>query len=226
MLSIEDVSVDRAGLAIVRGVSLRVGVGQVVALLGANGAGKTTLLEGVAGVVPVTGRIVLDGERVERWPAWKRVRRGLAHVEQDRAVFREMSALENLRAAGRDEERVFALFPELRKQAHVPAGLLSGGEQQMLVVGRALLTRPKVLVIDEMSLGLAPIVVRRLARAVRELADGGVGVLLVEQFAALALEIADLAYVMARGEVVFHGRSAELRADGELLRALYLGSGV
>jgi branched-chain amino acid transport system ATP-binding protein len=219
VLSIEDVSVDRAGLTIVRGASLHVRAGEVVALLGANGAGKTTLLEGISGAVPVTsGRIVLDGERIDRLRPWRRSRRGLGHVEQGRAVFAEMSTLDNLRAAGRDVEPVFGLFPELRKRADVPAGLLSGGEQQMVVVGRALLTRPRVLLVDEMSLGLAPVVVRRLARAVRELADSGVGVLLVEQFAALALEIADRAHVMVRGGVT----QAET-LDHEDLRALYLG---
>ncbi|NUT94966.1 MAG: ABC transporter ATP-binding protein [Saccharothrix sp.] len=218
MLSIEDVSVDRAGLTIVRGVSLNVHAGEVVALLGANGAGKTTLLEGVSGAVPIArGRIVLDGERVDRVRPWRRSRKGLGHVEQGRAVFAEMSTLDNLRAAAHDVEPVFELFPELRKRVDVPAGLLSGGEQQMVAVGRALLRRPRVVLVDEMSLGLAPVVVRRLARAVRELADSGVGVLLVEQFAALALEIADRAYVMARGEVVSQA------LDEDHLRALYLG---
>ncbi|MEV0677396.1 ABC transporter ATP-binding protein [Actinosynnema sp. NPDC050436] len=227
VLSLEDVTVQRSGLTIVRGVSLRVDPGSVTALLGANGAGKTTLLEGVSGAIPIaSGRIRLAGERVERLRAWRRARAGLAHVEQNRAVFREMSVLDNLRAAGRSgdtPDRVLDLFPELRKQLHAPAGLLSGGEQQMLVVGRALLGRPKVLVIDEMSLGLAPIVVQRLATAVRRLADRGVGVLLVEQFAALALDIADRAYVMARGSIVHSGDGRRLRADEGYLRALYLG---
>lgn len=227
MLSLEDITVDRSGLTIVRGVSLLVDEGSVTVLLGANGAGKTTLLEGVSGAIPVaSGEIRLAGERIEKLRAWRRARAGLAHVEQNRTVFREMSTLDNLRAACRHDDtpdRVFELFPELRKQIDAPAGLLSGGEQQMLVVGRALLGRPKVLLIDEMSLGLAPIVVERLAAAVRALADRGVGVLLVEQFAALALGIADRAYVMARGRIVFAGDGRELRADEGLLRALYLG---
>ncbi|MEU4805315.1 ABC transporter ATP-binding protein [Actinosynnema sp. NPDC023587] len=227
VLSIEDVTVDRYGLTIVRGVSLRVDEGSVTVLLGANGAGKTTLLEGVSGAVPIaSGRIRLDGEPVEKLRAWRRARAGLAHVEQNRTVFRELSVLDNLRAACRHDDtpdRVFELFPELRKQVHAPAGLLSGGEQQMLVVGRALLGRPRVLLVDEMSLGLAPIVVDRLASAVRRLADGGVGVLLVEQFAALALGIADRAYVMARGAIVHSGDGSRLRADQGYLRALYLG---
>ncbi|MBW4717921.1 ABC transporter ATP-binding protein [Saccharothrix obliqua] len=227
VLSVEDVTVGRSGLTIVRGVSLRVDAASVTVLLGANGAGKTTLLEGLSGAIPVSSGVIrLDGRPIEKLRAWRRARAGLAHVEQNRTVFREMSVLDNLRAAcrrGDTPDRVFELFPELVKQIDAPAGLLSGGEQQMLVVGRALLGRPKALLIDEMSLGLAPIVVARLAAAVRALADGGVGVLLVEQFAALALDIADRAYVLARGEVVHSGDGRRLRADEDLLRALYLG---
>ncbi|GGS32713.1 MULTISPECIES: ABC transporter ATP-binding protein [Actinokineospora] len=227
VLSIADVDVERAGLAVVRGVSLLVDPGSVTVLLGANGAGKTTLLEGVSGAIPIArGEIAVEGRRVDRMRAWRRARAGLAHVEQNRGVFADLTARENLLVAcgpGRSPDRVLDLFPELRKQIDAPAGLLSGGEQQMLVVGRALLGEPKVLLIDEMSLGLGPIVVERLAAALRALADDGMGVLLVEQFAALALGIADRAYVMARGEIVFAGDGAALRSDDSLLRALYLG---
>ena len=227
VLSIEDVAIERAGLPVVRGASLVVDQGRVTVLLGANGAGKTTLLEGVSGAIGLAGgTISLAGQRIDQLRAWRRARAGLAHVEQNRTVFRELTTADNLRAACHDGEpidRVLDLFPELRKQIDAPAGLLSGGEQQMLVVGRALLGRPKVLLVDEMSLGLAPIVVERLARAVRALADSGVGVLLVEQFATLALSISDRAYVMAKGEVVFDGDGADLLADEHTLRALYLG---
>ncbi|SES39168.1 ABC transporter ATP-binding protein [Actinokineospora terrae] len=227
VLSIADVWVERSGLPIVRGATVAVASGAVTVLLGANGAGKTTLLEGVSGAIPVArGEITLGGARIEKLRAWRRARAGLAHVEQNRTVFRDLSTEDNLRAAcgpGASVDEVFDLFPELRKQISAPAGLLSGGEQQMLVVGRALLGRPKVLLVDEMSLGLAPIVVERLVRAVRLLADSGVGVLLVEQFATLALGIADRAYVMARGEVVYAGDGRDLLADESLLRALYLG---
>ncbi|CRK57854.1 Branched-chain amino acid transport ATP-binding protein LivF (TC 3.A.1.4.1) [Alloactinosynnema sp. L-07] len=226
-LSLEDLSVERSGLPVVRDVSLTVDPGSVTVLLGANGAGKTTLLEGVSGAIPVAKGVVrLDGRPVERLRAWRRARAGLAHVEQNRCVFRDMSARDNLRVAcgrGQTPDRVLDLFPELRKSIDAPAGLLSGGEQQMLVVGRALLGEPSVLLIDEMSLGLAPIVVERLAAAIRELADQGTGVLLVEQFAALALGIADRAYVMARGRIVFDGDGSALLADDSLLRSLYLG---
>ncbi|GAA3004587.1 ABC transporter ATP-binding protein [Actinokineospora diospyrosa] len=227
ILSIQDVWVERSGLPIVRGATVSVAKGQVTVLLGANGAGKTTLLEGISGAIPIArGAISLGSARIEKLRAWRRARAGLAHVEQNRTVFRDLSTADNLWAAcrtGGNIDEVLELFPELRKQISAPAGLLSGGEQQMLVVGRALLGKPKVLLVDEMSLGLAPIVVERLARALRQLADSGVGVLLVEQFASLALGIADRAYVMAKGEMVYAGDGSALLADESLLRALYLG---
>ena len=226
MLSLEKVTIERAGLAVVRSVSLEVLPGKVTVLLGANGAGKTTLLEGISGAAPVrSGAISLDGKRIERLRAWRRARLGIAHVEQNRTVFRRLSVAENLRvgAPHDDVEDAYELFPALRKQSRVAAGLLSGGEQQMLVIGRALLGRPKVLLIDEMSLGLAPVMLDRLTVAVCELATGGAGVLLVEQFATLALSIADHAYVLAKGEVVFAGEPGELLGDEDRLRALYLG---
>lgn len=227
MLSVEKVTIERAGLAVVRSVSLEVAPGTITVLLGANGAGKTTLLEGISGAAGVrSGAITLGGKRIERLRAWRRTRLGIAHVEQNRTVFRALSVVDNLRVGARSEAEVedaFELFPALRKQSRVPAGLLSGGEQQMLVIGRALLGRPTVLLIDEMSLGLAPVVLDRLTAAVRELAATGAGVLLVEQFAALALSIADHAYVLAKGEIVFDGEPAELLGDEERLRALYLG---
>jgi branched-chain amino acid transport system ATP-binding protein len=227
VLSLSNVTIERAGLAVVRWVSLEVAAGQVTVLLGANGAGKTTLLEGVSGATRVrSGTVTLGGKRIERLRAWRRARLGVAHVEQNRTVFRELSVTDNLRAGCRDGgsiEEAFELFPALRKQSRVAAGLLSGGEQQMLVISRALLGRPKVLLIDEMSLGLAPVVLDRLTAAVRDLADGGAAVLLVEQFATLALSIADHAYVLAKGEVVFDGDGDALLGDEDRLRALYLG---
>ena len=227
ILDVTDVTIERAHLPIVRSASLTVEPGAVAVLLGANGAGKTTLLEGVSGAIGIrSGQVTLAGRRIDRMRVYRRARAGLAHVEQNRTVFRELSTADNLRAACPADgsiEEAFELFPELRRQQRVPAGLLSGGEQQMLTVARALVGRPKVLLIDEMSLGLAPVVVRRLVRAVRELAGTGVGVLLVEQFAALALSIADHAYVLAKGEIVFDGAPGELAGDEELLRRLYLG---
>ncbi|WP_020673328.1 ABC transporter ATP-binding protein [Amycolatopsis nigrescens] len=230
VLEVDGVTIERGGLPIVREATLAAEAGSVTVLLGANGAGKTTLLEGISGAVKVSaGQIRLAGRRIEGVRPWRRARGGLAHVEQNRTVFREMSTEDNLRAACRSDaavEEVFELFPELGRQRQAPAGLLSGGEQQMLVLGRALAGAPKVLLIDEMSLGLAPIVVERLADAVAGLARSGVAVLLVEQFAALALSVADHAYVLAKGAVVFDGDREQLLGDEELLRRLYLGDAV
>ncbi|WP_158891007.1 ABC transporter ATP-binding protein [Amycolatopsis anabasis] len=230
VLEVDAVTIERGGLPIVREASVAVEAGAVTVLLGANGAGKTTLLEGISGAIRVaSGQIRLGGRRVEGIRPWRRARAGLAHVEQNRTVFRELSTEDNLRAACRDGgavDEAFELFPELRKQRKVAAGLLSGGEQQMLVLGRALVGKPKVLLIDEMSLGLAPIVVERLARAVDALAGSGVGVLLVEQFASLALSVADRAYVLTKGRIVFDGEREELLDDEELLCELYLGDAV
>lgn len=225
-LVVNDLVVNRAGLPVVRGASLRVEPASVTVLLGANGAGKTTLLEALSGVTPhAGGTVALADEQVERLRPGARARRGLAHVEQGRTVFRTLTTEENLRAARRDADpaQAFALFRELEKRRHIGAGLLSGGEQQMLVIARALLTRPKVLMIDEMSAGLAPVVVNRLMAAVRKLADAGLAVLLVEQFAALALSIGDRAYVLRRGRVVHKGAAAVLAREPERLHHLYLG---
>jgi branched-chain amino acid transport system ATP-binding protein len=225
-LVVTDLVVDRAGLPVVRKASLFVNPGIVSVLLGANGAGKTTLLEGLSGVTPVSGgAIALEGEAIQNLRPGARALKGLAHVEQGRTVFRGLSTEENLRAAsaGADVRRAYGLFPELEKRRDVRSGLLSGGEQQMLVIARALLTNPKTIMIDEMSAGLAPVVVTRLMSAVRKLADQGLAVLLVEQFAALALSIGDRAYVLRRGQIVYDGGSAELLQSPTLLHRLYLG---
>ncbi len=225
-LQVKNLVVQRAGLPVVRGATLSVAPASVSVLLGANGAGKTTLLESLSGVTPhAGGQIELDGEPIGGLRAGGRARRGLAHVEQGRTVFRTLTTDENLRAARRDADpaEAYALFPELQKRRSVSAGLLSGGEQQMLVIARALLTRPKALMIDEMSAGLAPVVVNRLMAAVRKLANDGLAVLLVEQFAALALAIGDRAYVLRRGRIVYDGASSTLAQSPELLHRLYLG---
>jgi branched-chain amino acid transport system ATP-binding protein len=225
-LVVSELIVNRAGLPVVRGASLIVEPASVSVLLGANGAGKTTLLEALSGVTPhAGGKIALAGEAIENLRTGARARRGLGHVEQGRTVFRTLTTDENLRAAHRaaDTREAYALFPELEKRRNVRAGLLSGGEQQMLVIARALLTRPKAILIDEMSAGLAPVVVGRLMAAVRKLADGGLAVLLVEQFAALALGIGDRAYVLRRGQIVYDGACPALARAPELLHRLYLG---
>jgi branched-chain amino acid transport system ATP-binding protein len=230
VLTVADVTVERAGLPVVSGASLTVQCGEIRVLLGLNGAGKTTLLEGISGVLPIAeGRIELDGRRIERWRPVRRTRAGLSHVEEGRTVFGELTTEENLLVAAGDGARVedaFSLFPELSKRRAVRASLLSGGEQQMLVVARAWLRRPKVFLLDELSLGLGPAVVQRLTDAVRGLADAGMAVLLVEQFAPLALRIGDQASVLRSGSIVFDGPAAALRGDGEAVHQLLFGEAV
>jgi branched-chain amino acid transport system ATP-binding protein len=225
-LKVTDLVVKRLGLPVVRQASLVVEPGSVSVLLGANGAGKTTLLEGLSGLAPIAGgAIELEGEAIHSMSPSVRARRGLAHVEQGRTVFRTLTTDENLRAVSQraDVDWAYDLFPELAKRRHLRAGLLSGGEQQMLVIARALLMRPKTIMIDEMSAGLAPIIVGRLMVAVRRLADDGLAVLLVEQFAALALSIGDRAYVLRRGQIVYEGPCPALAQSPDLLHRLYLG---
>ncbi len=225
-LIVSELVVNRAGLPVVRGASVTAEPARISVLLGANGAGKTTLLEGISGVAPSAGRIELGGAAMQGTRPSARVRAGLAHVEQGRTVFRQLTTDENLRAAAPSHGSVaqaYELFPELAKRAHVRAGLLSGGEQQMLVIARALVHKPKVVLIDEMSAGLAPVIVKRLMAAVRKLADQGLAVLLVEQFAALALSIGDRAYVLRRGRIVYDGDCPSLRQSPDELHRLYLG---
>ncbi|MBO6901191.1 MAG: ABC transporter ATP-binding protein [Rhizobiaceae bacterium] len=222
------VSVNRAELAIVNDVDLQVERGTISVLLGANGAGKTTLLEGLSGVIRIAGgTIELEGQPLQRARPGARARAGLGYVEQGRTVFRELTTEENLRVGLHDSADIseaYALFPELVQRQDVPAGLLSGGEQQMLVIARALLTRPKVLMIDEMSAGLAPVIVGRLMQTMRKLADEGLAILLVEQFAALALDVGDRAYVMRRGRMVYDGDCKTLLDAPDKLHDFYLGS--
>lgn len=224
-LTVEGLVVQRGGLTVVDGVTLTARAGAVTVLLGANGAGKTTLLEAVSGALPArSGTILLGGRRLDRMRPVRRTEHGIAHVEQGRTIFTRLTVEENLRVAGTDTTGAYTLFPELDRRRDVRAGLLSGGEQQMLVIARALASRPAVLLLDEMSLGLAPVVVRRLLRTVRDLADGGMAVLLVEQFAALALDVGDTAYVLRRGRMVFDGPCGDLAAHPERLQSAYLGS--
>ena len=226
-LEIENLRVNRGGLPVIRGASLMVEEGTITVLLGANGAGKTTLLEGVAGAVASSGGMVrVGGVHVEKLSPYRRARQGLSLVEQGRAVFKDLTVEENLDVARKDNvstDETFEIFPELAPRRHIRSGLLSGGEQQMLLIGRALLARPKVLLIDEMSLGLAPLIVQRLMRLTRDLAKGGLSILLVEQFASLALAVGHRAYVLRRGEIAYDGKCAELRKDPKLLHKLYFG---
>jgi branched-chain amino acid transport system ATP-binding protein len=232
-LAVRDLFAGYRGVPVVRELNLEVRPGEVVALLGSNGAGKTTTLETIAGLNhPISGTVELSGEKVGHTPAYQLAGRGLALVPEGRALFPGLTVREHLRLAGgraskkggSSEEELLEMLPELRKCLGRKAGLLSGGEQQMLALGRALVTRPRLLLVDEMSLGLAPVIVERLVPILRRAADElGASVLFVEQHVALALEVSDRAYVLAHGRIGLEGPAAELRERRELLAASYLG---
>jgi branched-chain amino acid transport system ATP-binding protein len=223
---------------VLSGVCLEVKKGCVVALIGANGAGKTTTMRVLSGLLaPSKGRIRLDGREVQGLPASRIARLGLAHAPEGRKVFAPLSVEDNLllgaygrlprffgfrAAAASDLERVYGLFPRLRERRGQASGTLSGGEQQMLAIGRALMARPKVMLLDEPSMGLAPVIVQEVFRTLHRLKDEGMTMLVVEQFAKAALGLADQAYVMERGRIVVAGTPAELRRDERVLAA-YLG---
>ena len=235
LLAIEALRVEYGAVAAVKGVSLAVGAGEVVALLGANGAGKSTMLRTISGLVrPRSGKIRFAGVAIERLAPPRIVRLGLAHCPEGRRIFGSLSVLENLRlgataradrtAAAADRERLFELFPILRERAHQAAGTLSGGEQQMLALARALMARPRLLLLDEPSLGLAPLMVQAIFATLAELKRQGVTMLLVEQNMALALALADRAYVLRTGEIRLSGTAAALKADHERVAEAYLGA--
>jgi branched-chain amino acid transport system ATP-binding protein len=230
LLQLRDVEARYGPVQALRGVSLAVAEGEVVAVLGANGAGKTTTLRAISGTVRRSGEITLGGRSLPRMPEAV-ARAGVAHVPEGRGTFAEMTVLENLRLGAytrrngfqQELERVYAYFPVLEERAGQQAGTLSGGEQQMLAVARALMSRPRLLMLDEPSLGLAPIVVRNLFDIVARLnREEGLAVLVVEQNAKLALDLASRAYVLESGRVAVEGTSAELR-EHEDVRRSYLG---
>lgn len=226
-LTLDDVTVSRGAGPVISHVSLTLHQGEVIALVGPNGAGKTSLIESISGVTTHSGgSIRLDDEPLDKLSRVARARRGIVHIEQGRAVFPSLTVRENLSLTARTDaeiEAALAHFPELQKRMDSPTALLSGGEQQMVVLARAFAARPRFLLIDEMSLGLAPVVFTRLLPLVSTLAESGVGVLLVEQFTHLALGLAEEAIVVAGGVVTFQGSAVQLREQPEVLHRAYLG---
>ena len=232
MLSVENVKSGYGRVEALHGVSLHVDSGEIVTLLGANGAGKTTLLHAISGIQPITaGSIRFQGTPFERLAAHVRVALGISQVPEGRQVFAPLSVEDNLRLGGwsradeaieEDLTRVRTLFPMLAGQWHALAGALSGGQQQMLAIGRALMARPRLLLLDEPSMGLAPNLVDQVLGAIRALKDDGLTILLVEQNARAALAIADRAYVLETGRVTLDGTAAQIQADSRV-RDAYLG---
>jgi branched-chain amino acid transport system ATP-binding protein len=231
LLSLSDVHVAYGKVEAVRGVSLEIGENEIVTIIGANGAGKTTLLNAIMGILPVKGRTVFAGEDIALRDIEDRVAAGLSLVPEHRELFATMNVEDNLKlgafripkaTAVSSFERVYSLFPRLKERRKQLAGTLSGGEQQMLATGRALMGAPKLLMLDEPSLGLAPIIVADIFRIIGELRASGVSVLLVEQNAQAALQIADRAYVMELGEFVLGGLAKDI-ANNERVAASYLG---
>jgi branched-chain amino acid transport system ATP-binding protein len=232
MLSVEGLRSRYGRIEVLHGVDLEVGSGEIVTVIGANGAGKTTLLRCISGVQPTSGgAIVFNGDSLKAIPAYRRVRLGLSQSPEGRLIFTSLTVEENLRLGAylfadgrvdRDMAEIFAMFPILKEKRNLSAGGLSGGQQQMLAIGRALMARPACLLLDEPSMGMAPILVAQILDVVKNLKSLGVTVLLVEQNAYAALRIADRGYVMETGRITMAGPAAELIAD-ERIRAAYLG---
>ncbi len=233
LLEVDDLHTHYGAIEALKGVSLTVDEGEVVTLIGSNGAGKSTTLRSISGLTPASrGRVVFENEEITRVPAHEIVGHGIALSPEGRHCFHRMTVRENLdlgayRRTGseiaQDLERVFDLFPRLRERESQKAGTMSGGEQQMLAIGRALMARPRLLMLDEPSMGIAPILVQRIYETIGEINRSGVAVLLVEQNANYALEISSRGYVLETGAIVLSGDSANLRDNPEVQRA-YLGT--
>ena len=228
VLEVDDIHTYYGVSHVLQGLSLRVGEGEVLGILGRNGMGKTTLIRSIIGFTPPRrGAVRLRGDDITRWPPYRMVAAGLALVPQGRRVFPSLSVRENLdvarRAGGRwTRERVEGLFPRLAERARSRAGSLSGGEQQMLAIGRALMTDPRLLLLDEPTEGLAPLLVREVGRVIGELRRAGLSILLVEQNLPLALAVVDRVHILSRGQIVHSARPDELAAD-EPVKSRYLG---
>jgi branched-chain amino acid transport system ATP-binding protein len=233
MLELQNLHVYYGGIHALHGISLSVPDGQIVALLGANGAGKSSTLRAITGIVkPAEGDVTLDGESLLGLRSFEVVKRGIAMVPEGRRVFTNLTVSENLRLGAysrsngqsvqRDMEEVFTLFPRLKEREAQSAGTLSGGEQQMLALGRALMSKPRVLMIDEPSLGLAPVLAQGVFQRLKELNEAGQTILLIEQNARAALSIADYAYILETGSIVLEGPAKELAQQDEVRRS-YLG---
>ncbi len=233
LLELKKLAVAYGGIQAVKGVDLHVGGGELVCLIGANGAGKTTTLKGITGLQPVrSGSIVYAGQDITGRPAFELVRRGLAMVPEGRGVFGALTIEENLAMGAyvrsdragiaSDIERVYSLFPRLKERRRQTAGTLSGGEQQMLAMGRSLMSRPRLLLLDEPSMGLAPLMVQKVFETILAVSREGVTILLIEQNAKLALEVAHRGYVMESGEITLEGDAKRL-LDDPAVRAAYLG---
>jgi branched-chain amino acid transport system ATP-binding protein len=233
LLNVRDLKVGYGGIQAVKGVSLEVHEGELVSLIGSNGAGKTTTMKAITGLLPLgAGHIELAGKSIDGQGPWDLVQQGLAMVPEGRGVFTRMTIVENLQmgayirddhaAIADDIERVFTTFPRLKERCDQLAGTMSGGEQQMLAMGRALMSRPKVLLLDEPSMGLSPLMVDKIFEVIQEVSAQGVTILLVEQNASRALQIADRGYVMESGLITLSGDAHEMLHDPKV-RAAYLG---
>ena len=230
MLKVTDLTVNYGVIQAVKGISFEVEEGEIVALIGANGAGKTTTLHTITGMIPArTGTIEFHGTDITKVPAHKIVSMGLAHVPEGRREFAQLTVLENLKMGaytrkdkdeiGKSLEEIYKRFPRLKERKNQPAGTLSGGEQQMLAMGRALMSKPKMIVMDEPSMGLSPLYVTEIFKIIQEINDSGTTVLLVEQNAKKALAIADKAYVLETGNIVLSGKASDLMNDDSVKKA-------